>query len=219
MTTPRYHNLSPKDKQIVESLLEEVEKHKPWEWDGGVWKTESSYWGFLRGSLRSIWSKKWVFKNNYLNSHKIQIPSIDTKTGEQIVFKTGKKSGQPKFQQGFKDEVTGEIHKIKEAEIDHISPAGSLRSGLEACIFLFRLLTHPNNMRIISKDTHKIITHMERTGMSWEDALLDKHLIAKSKLKVVTQKKELIKAGFTEEEISNGIKRKECYRKLLSKEN
>jgi len=203
-------------EELLLQLLKEVEQHRPWEWEGSIWKTESAYWGWLRGSLRSIWSRKWVFKNNYLKTHSFPAPVLDN-NGKQKYYKTGKRRGQPVTKKHFKCELTGEVLPIKEGNIDHIAPAGSLTNGLEACIFLFRLLTSPNNMRLISKDAHAVITHMERTGMSWEEASLDKAVIAKMKCSVERQKKELAKLGFTEEEMSNKDRRKNCYIKILSK--
>jgi hypothetical protein len=213
---PLYTSLSEDKKEQIENLLLEIKKHTPWEWKGSIWKTESSYWSWLRGTLRSIWSRKWVFKNNYLQTHTFLYPVLD-ENGNQKYYKSGKKQGQSVTRKHFKCEITGETLSVKDGQIDHVIPSGSLRDGLGACLFLFRLLTSPDNMRIISKDAHEVITHMERTGLSWDEAVIEKNVIKKLKQKVEDQKKELIKYGFKNEEISNGKKRKECYLKILGK--
>lgn len=204
-----------KDKEkLVSQLIEEIDNHTPWLWPGSPWKTESQYWSWLRGSLRSIWSRKWIFKNNYLRDHTFPYPVSD-KNGNPKYYKTGKRKGERVTQKHFKCEITNEVFPVKEGQVDHISPSGSLTNGLEACIFLFRLLTSPNNMRLISKDAHAIITYMEKNGLSWEEAVIDKKVINKLKQKVEFQKKELISYGFSELEISNKEKRKQCYKKYL----
>lgn len=200
----------PNKEELIKQLLKEIEHHRPWEWEGSIWKTESQYWSWVRGTFRSIWSRKWVFKNKYLQDHTFQAPVLDG-NGNQKYYKTGKKKGKPVTRKHFTCEVTGELHPATNANIDHVSPAGSLTNGLEACIFLFRLLTSSDNMRLISKEAHAIITHMERTGLSWEEASIDKQVIDKLKQKVDDQKYELLSYGFTEENISNKDKRKSCY--------
>lgn len=206
---------NPEEAILVEQLLVEINKHKPWEWSSN-WKTQSQYFSWLRGQLRGIWSRKWVPKNDYLKKQCFDHPLTDGQ-GNPVLIKSGKNAGKQKTQKYFICEVTGELTKKTEGEVDHISPAGSCNSPLEACVFLFRLLTSPDNMRLISKDAHKIITHMERTGMSWEEASLDKAIIAKMKQSVKDQSRELSHNGYTPSEISNKAKRKECYIKMLSK--
>lgn len=218
MKYPLYEGLSEENKKKIEDLLGVLEEYKPWEECPDMWKTESSFFSWMRGALRSIWSRKWAPKNNYLKTHSFLLPVKD-ENGNQKCYKTGKKRGQPVERKHFKCEITGDVLPMAQAEIDHHPvPAGSCRSGLEVCVFLFKLLTTSSNMRIISKEAHGIVTHMERTGLSWEEAAIDKHIIEAMKKSVSAQKVELSKKGFSEKEISNKELRKECYFKLFNNE-
>lgn len=211
----KWENLDKNTRNLLLQLVDEVEKHRPWEWSD-FWKTQSSYFSWLRGSFRGIWSRKWVLKNEYVKTRKFDKPTIHP-NGDQAYFKTGKRKGLPVTHKAFKCEITGEILPMKLGQVDHIAPAGSCRNGLEACIFLFKLLTSKDNMRLISKDAHAIVTYMEKTGMSWEEAVIEKSVIEKMKQKVNAQKYELIEHGFSVSEVNNKYNRKKCYIKMLSK--
>lgn len=214
--------MTNQEKQIlINQLIEAVDSHTPWLWEGSIWKSEAQYWSWLRGQLRNIWGRKWPFKNKYINEHTFQAPEYD-ESGNSIYIKSGKNAGKPKTRKHFTCEVTGEtlpasVGGKNSYEIDHKSPAGKCNNGLEACIFLFRLLTHPDNMRIISKDVHKVITYAERMGIAYEEAVIEKKVIEAMKQKASIQLEQLKKEGFKESEISNSKGRKECYRKLFTK--
>lgn len=207
----------------IDKLLKEIENHKPWEYCD-QWKNESQYYSWLRGRLRSIWSKDWTPKNNYLNDRKFDHPKVD-EDGNPILNKTGNNMGKQKTFKAYECEITGEIipaskpkgAKTAKYNIDHIEDAGSCRNGLEACIFLFRVLTSPDNMQLISTEAHKILTHMKRHDISWDEAVIDKKAIAWEKDKKVDHKQFLLDNGFSEEDISNGKKRKVCYLNYLNR--
>lgn len=216
---------TPSEKEKLNQLLEEIEKHKPWQWEASIWKTEAAYWSWVRSQFRSIWSD-WPAKNDYLNKAAIQIPVLD-KDGNPCIIKTGVNKGKLKTVKGYKCEATGKLIKASKPKgqrwanynVDHIESAGSCTNGLEAVIYFFRLLTSQDNMQILDTEHHKILTHMEKKGFAtFEEAKFDKELISKTNQKIPVQKKELLEAGFTEEDISNNDKRRECYRKLLTGE-
>lgn len=216
----KYEALSPEDKQKIEVLLTEIENHTPWKWEGSIWKTESSYYSYLRGSLRKIWSK-WPFRNIYKKEHTYDAPLFDD-SGSPILIKSGKNAGRQKTQKYFTCEVFNEEYPCSvkgknNVEIDHIEPSGSLRSGLDACVFLFKLLCPQDNMRILCKEAHAIITHMERTGLSFEEAQVDKKVIEAMKAPVSKQIQILLENGFEEKDICNKDKRKNCFKKLFNK--
>jgi len=207
-----------------EALSKEIEKHTPWEWCD-QWDNASEYYSWLRGRLRGIWSKDWTPKNDYLNQRKFDHPKVDS-NGDPILNKTGKNKGKQKTFKAYKCEITGAIipaskpkgAKTAQYNIDHIDPAGSCRNGVEACIFLFRVLTSPDNMRLLSTETHKVITHMEKSNLTWDEAVLDKKAIAWENDKSINHKQFLLDKGFEEKEISNGGKRRECYINFLTEQ-
>lgn len=64
---------------------------------------------------------------------------------------------------------------------------------------------------------HGIKTHSEKKGITFEEASYDKQAIAWEKhiKKVPLQKSWLMERGFSEQEVSNGTKRRECYIKHI----
>ena len=154
-------------EDFIKKLSEEVVKHRPWEWEGSIWETEGQYVNWLRSQFRSIWSD-YPIKNAYLEERQINIPKIEN--GKQVVFKSGKKKGQPVTFQGYLCELTGK--KIKKSKpkgqkfapynIDHIDPAGSCTTVEEALVYFLRLLTSPDNMQLIDTEIHKVISHYDK---------------------------------------------------------
>lgn len=172
------------DSEFLTLFLKESENHTPWLYEGSIWKTEASYWAWVRGQFRAIW-KDWPMKNNYLNKASIQIPVLD-ENGDQVIIKSGKKKGQGKTVKGYKCEVTGKLVKASKPKgqrwanynVDHIEPAGACTNAKEAAIYFLRLLTSQDNMQILDTEYHKILTHMEKKGFKTiEEARADKTTI------------------------------------------
>tara|TARA_R110000851_G_scaffold75083_2_gene165624 strand:- start:450 stop:1097 length:648 start_codon:yes stop_codon:yes gene_type:complete len=187
---------------LVKQLLEEVEKHKPWEWCD-QWQNESQYYSWLRGKFREIWSQDWKIKNDYLNSSKFDQPLYE-EDGSPKLVKTGKNAGKHKTQKAYRCEATGEVlwaskpkgQRYATYNIDHIEDAGSCRNGLEACIFLFRLLTSPDNIQLLSAEYHKILTYQQKEGVSFEQAKAAKGAILIQKTST-TEKAWFVENGIT----------------------
>lgn len=213
------------DTQKVEyfnKLQSTLEHYTPWLWDGSMWKTESQYWAWVRGQFRGIWSSKWAPKNDYLRKNAIQIPKLDA-NGNKQYYKTGSKKGKVVTVKGYECEVTGERVVANTPRgvptlfnVDHREEAGALTNGFEACIYLFRLLCAQSNMQILSTEYHKVLTYANKHNLSIEEATAEKGVIAKLKKTVPKQKAELIKYGYSVDEVSNDGKRRECYREMLN---
>lgn len=172
---------------------------KPWEWYPHIWKTEASFWSYLRGALRrGIWEKSPVkldFKNTV----------VDTPPDDY----TGKaKSGQYCALSGV---WTGKSR----GEVDHKDGHKSVLSEEDILPFIKHLVPHPDNMQFVDKEAHKIKSYAERKGITFEEAQKEKAAIEKQKQPVAKQKEELLANGFTEDEISNDKKRRQCFIKLV----
>lgn len=178
--------------EFIDKLLKEIAYHKPWLWEGSIWKTEGQYVNWLRSQFRGIWSD-WVLKNDYQMKHKIDIPKLDDK-GNPTYYKTGKRKGQQVTYKGYICEQTGKVLKASKPKgqryadynIDHIDPAGSCTTVPEALIYFLRLLTSQDNMQIIDTEFHKVISHYDKYKdkygfTSFNDASAHKQMIAESK--------------------------------------
>ena len=181
--------------------------YKPWEDEHTIWKTESSYMGWVRSGLRkSVW-QRYPIKLNWKKAIAQPLTDAQRKSGE---FHTSTKS----VIQCVFCETWFPASKI---EVDHIEEATSEKLTFDTVeSFFYGLVCPSTNYQGACKDCHKCKSHMIRYGFeTMEDAKLDKDIIAAMKIKVPKQKQQLLRYGFTEEEITNKEKRKECYRKHI----
>lgn len=170
-----------------------------------IWQTKSKYFVWLRGQLRSIWSdnplrKEWK------------------KSQLRPVTKEEKK--QKKFHPSTKN--VGQCYLCKEwmagskLECDHVVESDGCYDFDTATEFLWHCAAdNPDNWALACKPCHKIKSHSIRKGISFEEARVEKEAIQKMKQSVDKQKEELLEYGFTEEDISNAEKRRECFIKLI----
>jgi hypothetical protein len=140
---------------------------QPWELYPNIWKSESEYWVYLRGAFRRIWSRypvKLEFKKK--NSYP---PPPDYK-GRAKKFGTCALCGEQNI-------------PISRMEVDHKFQAGSFNSRETAFEWFWNLLCAEENMQLVHKECHKIKSHAERKGISFEDAQKEKTAIALCKEK------------------------------------
>lgn len=136
----------------------------PWEAKDSPWKTESAWWGYLRGCLRKAWSRNPI-KLNLIKKKRRQIPNPNPKGKKEFVF-------------GFDCDVCSGTFVLSEGEVDHIEPAGSLKSIEDIRGFVERLLfVTEDDLRLVCKGCHKAITYAEKTGMSFDEAKIEKEAI------------------------------------------
>ena len=169
------------------------------QWDyTKVWKTEAEFMSWVRGHLRKMWSR-YPLKVDYKNSLSYPAPKGYTGRAKQLID----------------CEVCGTPTAKSSIEVDHIIPCGSLRSMEDVGTFVGNLLCSPDNMRCVCKDCHSVITHAERKGITFEEAKLDKEVIAFGKLPVDAQKGILHRHGYGGDEIKNRQLRLEVYRMIM----
>lgn len=174
-----------KDDPKLTKLLSEIAHHKPWEYAPEVWANDVAYWTWLRGKLRQLWCDYPV--RNILKESLTTYTPILNKDGSVARFKTGKKKGKIRYASAIPCSLCGNTFSKTSIEMDHLDSAGSCKDGLDACIFLFRLLCPPDRMRPVCKPCHKIHTYSEARGIPFEEAVLEKKVIAFSKLPIAEQ--------------------------------
>lgn len=173
----------------------------PWEDFPSIWRNKSAFFTYLRGAFRRAWNKSPV-KIKKLQQDRFKIPN-PSKKGKREIW-------------GAKCEVCENTFPMKDIQVDHKIEAGSLNDFSDIEGFVTRLLAcGKDDLRLVCKECHTCLTHASKYGLTFEEAKVEKEIIAKMKAPVKKQKEELLKAGFSEGEVSNATKRKECYRKLL----
>lgn len=182
-------------------------KQLPWEAYPDIWKTESAFMSWIRGGIRAgLWNKHPV-KLEFLKKSRIKIPNTNPRSMKRFpeVWAT-------------KCAITGEIIPLNKAEVDHKTGEHTLRNLDDIASFIKDIvLVTEDDLQIVSKDVHKIKTLAERKGITFEEAMIEKKVIAFGKLPVEEQK-SFLTALYGNDRItflSNKSKRLEAYRNHL----
>ena len=107
---------------------------------GKVW-TEARYWSFIRGLLRRGFTR-------YPVKHQVK------KASSRI------KKGTKRYE--YQCATCRDWFPNSQIEIDHINPAGSLRSESDLAGFVTRLYCEPKDLQALCKDCHLKKTSEER---------------------------------------------------------
>lgn len=184
-----------------------MSKQMPWEAYPDIWKTESAFMSWIRGGIRGgLWNKHPV-KLEFLKKSRIKIPNTNPRSMKRFpeVWAT-------------KCAITGEIIPLNKAEVDHKTGEHTLRNLDDIASFIKDIvLVTEDDLQIVSKDVHKIKTLAERKGITFEDAVIEKKVIAFGNLPVKEQK-SFLTALYGNDRItflSNKSKRLEAYRNHL----
>jgi len=140
---------------------------KLWELYPDIWPTKSSFFTFLRGSLRrAVWEKypvKLQFKNEQCD------PPPVGYTG--------------RAKSGTNCALTGEWEGKSKLEVDHIKGNVSLQDWEDVLPFVQHLCASKDNLQLVTKAAHKIKSYADRMGITFEEASIVKEAIAICKIK------------------------------------
>lgn len=171
---------------------------KPWEDPSTPWKTKSSFFSWLRGGLRRAVWKNHPVKLNLLKTLRYKAP---VGRFNKMVFVAD-------------CDICKKQHKLNNIEVDHLVPSGSLKEVEDVSPFVHRLaFIDETVLRLLCKDCHRAITYADKKGITFEEAVTEKKVIAFCKQPVETQKKVLSSMGVTD--VSNNIKRRSAARGLI----
>jgi hypothetical protein len=141
----------------------------PWETEEGkqVWKTKSQYFVWLRGALRRIWSDyplRQIWKKEQLR------PVSSEEKANKVYHPSTKKVAQCVF---CKEWMAG-----SKLEVDHIRESDGCYDYATAEKFLWHCGgQNGSNFQLACKPCHKIETHRQARGISFEEARCDKEAI------------------------------------------
>ena len=124
-----------------------------------VWTT-ARFFGFLRSLLRQGFNK-YPPKYEALNEAVHIIPITDD-DGEQLRYKSGKQKGKLKYGKRYRCATCAQYFLQKEVQVDHITPAGSLRSYEDLPIFAARLFCGREGLQVLCKTCHTEKTNEEK---------------------------------------------------------
>ena len=85
----------------------------------------------------------------------------------------------------------GELYSSKEVAVDHVIPAGKLQSKSDIAEFVDKLFCGESGLQVLCKSCHDLKSYIEKTGLSKEEAISRKEIIAFSKLPVNEMKNVL----------------------------
>ena len=168
-----------------------------------VWKTRSAFFSYVKGILRRGWNHA-PQKLILLKRLRKQIPNPNPNGNKPTVW-------------GAECSVCHGTFPLKEIQIDHILEETAHLTEVEhiqSCAEKL-LLVVEEDLRVVCKGCHEIITLSQRKGISFAEAVIEKQCIAFSKLPA-TKQKDVLTAEAKCETISSTIKgRTEQYRQWL----
>lgn len=176
---------------------------KPWLCEGSPWKTESSFWAWVRGVLRKGW-----------NVHPIKIEFIN-RFRKRI--KNPVEKNRKRFPEcwGMTCELCGIDTPQKDIQIDHRGESHSFTGLHDAESYMAHLfLIDYYSIRALCTSCHKIVNNAQAKGLTFEESKIDKEVI---RLMKKENKQELLdlleRHGYTN--LPNAKKRKEAAEAIL----
>lgn len=177
---------------------ESGEFKEPWGYEGSPWKNSVAFFTYLRGCLRKAWSTNPI-KIKLLNKKRYQIPNPNPKGNRATVW-------------GADCAMCGGTFPIKNIQVDHITPAGSLQEREDIQGFVERLLfITEDDLRLVCKGCNSALAYADKHGISYEEAVAIKKAIEICKTK--KDKEFLLEKGIEPE--SNAAKRRKQIEKEL----
>ncbi|QTQ06824.1 hypothetical protein QNH08_gp45 [Aeromonas phage pAh6.2TG] len=145
----------------------------------GYCKSERAYIGWLRSATRKIWAK-----------HPIRLEMLKENRKRLLNPKSGRMAFQCMCAHCKK------YHPLEDLEVNHKNTVGTLTLENFGTYCERLLLIKPDELEILCKACHEIVTYQERSGMTAEEAAIEKKIIAFfNKYPAVEQKRRFELAG------------------------
>ena len=168
-----------------------------------IWKTRSAFFAFIKGVLRRGWNHA-PQKLILLKKLRKQIPNPNPKGNKLTVW-------------GAECSVCSGTFPLKEIQVDHLLEETAHLTEIEhiqSCAEKL-LLVVEDDLRLVCKGCHSIISLAQKLGMTFDEAAMEKKVIAFKKLSA-TEQRNVLQNEAKCETISSTIKgRTEQYRQWL----
>ena len=162
--------------------------------EGTPWKNSTAWFTYLRGCLRKAWSRHPT-KLNVIKKQRKQVANPNPRGNKTTVF-------------GFTCELCEKDYVLKDGQVDHITPAGSLTKTEDLQGFVERLLyVREEDLRLICKGCNSALVIADKQGMSYTDAIIEQKVIA-----ICKQPAKLIDAFLAENGVTGYAKNKDARR-------
>ena len=138
---------------------------KYWKYPGSPFKNETAWWNWLRGSIRRTWSRSPV-KIAYKQSRRYKAPV--GKNGKEVFVSDCEMCGK----------------QSRNCEVDHLSGGKGFHDWESFVEWQKRiLLVSFDDIQELCVECHSLTTHAQKTGLSLEEARIDKTAIELVKTK------------------------------------
>lgn len=146
----------------------------------GWCKSEKIFLNWLRSAMRRVWVK-----------HPVRLQMI-----QDARFKAPTASGRMTFH--VRCAHCNKLHKVDDVEVNHKEQVGKDLSFDTFGDYCYKLLVvTAEDLEILCKSCHGIVTYSERSGMSMRDAAIEKKVIIFKNKPADKQKAGLLKLGIT----------------------
>ena len=175
---------------------------KPWQIKGVPWKTEASFWSWVRGVLRKGWGRHPV-KIEYVKENRIKVPNPNPNGRVSEVWGMTCRQCRGQFAMPIDrktrkriEAATGE--ELITIEINHKTASGSLKGKEDLGNFAAKLLfINFDDLEPLCQTCHRNHSYAEKQGISYEEAVISKKIIQIVKDK--SDKDFLLDKGITPE--------------------
>jgi len=170
-----------------------------------VWKTRAAFFSYIKGIIRKGWSKHPV-RTNLLKKRTVQVENTNPRSMKRFPMVAACVC-----------ENCGELVKKALVEVDHTSevPASLVKiEDIQSCAEAL-LLVCEKDLQVLCKPCHSTITLARDRGISFEEAVVEKQVIAFEKLKAAAQTKLLTELQIESKMLNNAKARAEAYRNYL----
>lgn len=181
------------------------DEYKPWEEYPHIWKTKSSYMGWIRGGIRRHLWQHHPLKREVMADNMVMMKNTNTRSMKRFpMVKT------------YKCEICEGMFRSTQVECDHIDGHHKLTELGDIQTFINNIvLIKKEHLRVLCKPCHVISSIADARNISFDEAVVEKEVIEFGKLKASKQVDKLKKMGYTPE--SNAKKRIEQIRQHLNK--
>ncbi|MNQ24615.1 hypothetical protein D3C85_378140 [compost metagenome] len=148
---------------------------KPWETHPDLWKTEAAWLSYVRGGIRRGLWKNYGPKLKFLKSRAKLVDNPNPKSQKRF----------PKVKM-WQCEQCGEWFTSKDVNVDHRTGNNSLRCVEDIGSFVEAMLLDCSfdDYAILCVECHKIKSHSDSKGISFEEAEVDKIALSLCKKKL-----------------------------------
>lgn len=159
--------------------------NQPWIEYSHIWKTEAAFLSFVRGGVRrALWNKSPI-KLEFLKANRKRVKNPVAKNAVRFPEVWGGTCYQ-----------CNKDFALKDIEVDHLTGEYSLRKLEDLQSFVEGIVcVSAKDLGLICKPCHKSKTYAERTGMTFEDATIEKEAIAICKLPVAKVRAWIVEYG------------------------